>query len=267
MLRFKILLAGMLLLSFTPMVHALPYYGMPVTGIGLNEPAVPNCPSHEGDSCFNPSNGEIFYYIPLSEPYSGVFGVNYVPIGPNPEGTAGTISDVGSGIENALTMYLKFEPINLLASNAKMEVYSIDLDLKGGNDPYGFFETIQFFNSDGIALTNLIEDINQVPSDDILPYNISGNSYSQTISFPDLSPLNGGTYLSNPFYLELNLGSKYKYNGRNTIESLSAKIVAVPEPSTFLLMGLGFSMLLFLKKGFRLTPISSQNIGRKPPLS
>jgi hypothetical protein len=205
--------------------------GVPVTGIGSSTTAIPNCPTMEGVSCYNPSTGSFSYYIPLTTAYSGVFGVTAVS-----GGTAGTVSDTGSGVANALTMYLQFSPVTVPALAATLTLNFVDLDLSGVNDPTGFFETIQFFSASGSALTPVIS-ANGQSGGGLLVYVVSGNSVAQTIFFPNVTSI-----LQNPFYIQLVMGSNYGQNrGKNTPESLSAvlTVTPVPEPATLLLVGTG----------------------------
>jgi len=233
-----------IILAFAPNAKAIPvYFGTPVESLGSSTQAVPTCPSLEGASCYNSQTGEIKFFIPLSSTYSGVYGVTSVP-----GGTAGTVSDIGSGLQNSLTMYLRFEPINLSSTNASLEFVFTDLDLSGVNDPFGFTETIQFFDSQGNSFTSPINLFNQQPGSGELPYSISGDSYSQTILFSNISPIVSGNLVPDPFFVKLSLGSQFYTNGRNTPEFLTARLASVPEPATLLLMGSGLLAFGLLRK-------------------
>ena len=205
-------------------------FGVPVVANGSSTPSVPNCPTLEGQSCYNSTTGAIIFFIPLSTANGGVFGVT-----PHPGGTAGTFADTGSGASNTLTMYLMFSPVAVPAATASLTFAFVDLDLSGVNDPNGFLENVQFFSSGGTALTPLITTIGQ-SGGGTLTYSISGNSTSQTIFFPDITSI-----VQNPFFVKLNFGSQYTSTGTNTAESLTATLVStqVPEPSTILLMASG----------------------------
>ncbi len=117
--------------------------------------------------------------------------------------TAGTFSDTGDGTSDALKMYLMFNPVTLPVSSANLTFAFTDLDLKYWNDPTGFLESVQFFSSDGTALTGAINSKNS-SGGGTLSYTITGNSTYQTIYFPDVTSI-----LQNPFYVELDFSSKY----------------------------------------------------------
>jgi hypothetical protein len=224
-------------------------YGVPVTASGSTTQAVPTCPALEGNSCYNSTNGMIGFYIPLKSTHSGVYGVT-----PHSGGTAGTYSDTGSGASNSLTMYLMFSPVSLPVTAASMTFSFVDLDLHGVNDPSGFFEAVRFFSNSGTALTPWITTNGQ-SGGGTLPYTVSGNSFAQSIFFPDVTSI-----LQNPFYVQLTFGSSSSFTGTNTMETLRAVLnytryvppppppPQVPEPATLLLvssgvMGLGLRRL------------------------
>jgi len=99
-LRF--LLVGSMILASSHVARATPItsFGQPVVNITSATPAVPDCPTLEGQSCFNTTTGEITFFIPLSLAYSGTFGVT-----PVSGGTAGTIPDTGSGTGSNSAVY------------------------------------------------------------------------------------------------------------------------------------------------------------------
>lgn len=234
-LTATLLITG-IILAFADMAGAVPLtaFGRPVEAIGSSASAVPDCPSLEGASCFDTATGRITFYIPLSPGYAGIFGVTDVGSGR----TAGTVTDTGSGLQNALTMYLAFTPVVVPAQSASLQFFFTDLDLTGVNDPNGFFETVQFYDHSGNPLSPLISANGQSGSGS-LPYTVTGDATSQTITFSDITSI-----LQDPFFVELRFGSDYGSNrGRNTPESLIATLtsepVAVPEPAAGLLLASG----------------------------
>jgi len=225
-----------MILVFCKVADALPVYGRPVVGIGDPNSALGSGYTYqdytEGNAYFHADDGEIQFYIPLSAKNSGIFGVTIVDGGK----TAGTFADTGSGTDSALTMYLLFSPVECPAASASLEFLFTDLDLRYVNDPYHFFETVQFFDDDGIALSPKITEVGQSSgSTDPFVFTVTGNSNSQTITFPDITSI-----IQDPFYVELIFGSKYISNATNTPESLTATLTttpAIPEPETLLLLG------------------------------
>lgn len=202
--------------------------------------AVPNCPSLEGQVCYNPAIGNIGFFIPLSTATSGVYGTTVLPSG----ATAGTRPDSGYGSSNALTMFLRFSPVALPVQSASLTFTFVDLDLNGVNDPSLFFETVRFFDQNGVALTPLITTNGQTGSIP-LAFLVSGNSTTQTIFFPDVSSI-----VQNPFYVQLNFGSQWNQKGTNTVENLTATLATtpVPEPGTILLLGTGLLGMAGLRR-------------------
>jgi hypothetical protein len=211
---------------------------VPVIALGSSVQAVPNCPSLEGQSCYNPTTGAVKFFIPLDSSHAGVYGHTSVS-----GGTAGTFSDSGDGTTTALTMYLNFSPVDLPVSTASLAFSFLDLDLQGVNDPSGFLESVKFYGPSGSALTPWITTMGQ-SGGGTLPYTVTGNSTSQTISFPNITSI-----IQDPFYVALKFKSDSSFWGTNTSETLIATLtttplqttsseppVSVPEPGTMILM-------------------------------
>lgn len=186
---------------------------MPVVGVAIDNFTDQNT---VGDMEYRSALGgdAIKYYIPLagSDCTYGVSG-------------CGTSSDYGSG-GPIISMNLMFSPVQQVAST--LFVNFEDLDLIDANDPYGFFEDLQVFNSNGDAITNLITDI-----DDPL---VDGDAVTQQLLSLDLGVLTDTTY-----FATLNFSADYYRDGRNTPEYLIATVnqTTVPEPPTVILLSLG----------------------------
>ena len=213
-------------------------FGVPVTGVGGSQ-SIPNCSEGmEGLTCYTPATGVIPFFIPLKSSTSGIFGHTVVT-----GGTSGTFSDTGYGTANALTMFLLFSPVQVPSDTATLVLNFVDLDLIGVNDPWLFFEKVQFFSGSGDELTLLITTIGQSDSGSPLAFSVTGNSTAQQIFFPDVTSI-----MENPFYVQLVFGSQWNQRGRNTIESLTATLsttsvpiplTSTPEPGTLLLISTG----------------------------
>lgn len=230
-----------LLVCVASVARADSVLGVPwTTANSSGSQSVGSCPAHQGieQVCYDALTGNIQFYIPLSSATNGTYGVTSVGSGR----TAGTFSDSGSGLTHALTMFLAFSPVSLPVQTATLSFQFTDLDLSGMNDPYKFFETVQFFAADGTALTCKITSDGQTCSGSYLPFTVSGDYNSQTIFFPDVTSI-----ITNPFFVKLKFSSNWYQNGTNTPENLIATLTTtqpppppvVPEPASLLLMGTG----------------------------
>jgi hypothetical protein len=232
--------------------HALTMtsFGQAVTGFGSNVQAVPTCATPSSPGCFNPVNGNVNFYIPINPADNGVFGVTTTPGGLK----AGTFADTNTAPfnnTNSLTMYLRFSPIApLLLASATLTFSFVDLDLIGGSDPTGFTETMTVYGSGG-ALSPTITMLGQSGTTP-LAFNVSGNSTSQTVTFPDVRSV----LLGDPFYVKLVFGANMTAPGQwtNTLESMTATLTTTtvtPEPSSLLLFGTGLAAAAAWRVGRR----------------
>ena len=241
MLLFLSSLATLILVA-TAEATTVQSFGIPVTAIGSTTQSVPTCPSLEGQSCYNAATGSVNFFLPVSIEKSGIFGVTDVGGGQ----TAGTLPDVGGGAESsvALTMFLVFSPIAVPTDIATLTFSFVDLDLANVNDPYGFFESVKFYQADGTELTPWITMLPQSGSSP-LTFTVTGDVDQQTITFPDVTSI-----VTDPFFMELRFKTSYTSIGKNTPESMIATLTTatVPEPGTAALLGTG---LLALGAGAR----------------
>jgi hypothetical protein len=208
-------------------------YGVPVTGSSSNTLV----PCAVSGSCLNTSTHRINFYIPFNYYSAGnVFGVT------NSSGiTPGTSSDsrwAPFNNTNSLTMYLKFAVAPLPITTASLSFHFVDLDLKYGNDPKGFFETVKI-SAGGTAISPVINALGQSSSSPY-PFTVTGNYNSQTITFSNVQSLITG----NKLFARLDFGVKMTEYGKwkNTLESMVPKLTytsAVPLPSSLLFFGIG----------------------------
>lgn len=232
--------------------------GVPVVALGSSTPAVPNCPTLEGEVCYDPTTGRIGFYIPLSPAYSGIYGVTPVPFSWSTR-TAGTTPDSRWGPftnRNALRMFLRFSPVALPVGSATLTFRFEDLDLGGANDPGKFFEAIAFYDASGNPVSGPITLMSGSCAP--IPCTLTGDSRYQTIVFSD-SPRLRALLTGDPFFVELRFGSRaggdHKKKFVNTKEFLEATLETdplppprVPEPPSVLLWGAALA-LVGLRRG------------------
>ncbi len=222
-----------------------------MAGVSGNQSAVAVCPT--GTACYTAATNTVGFYIPLNQSDAGTYGTLN-----SQNKITGTYADTGSGYSPsgpstppaALTMILKFAPLtgSLPPSAATLTISFVDLDLVGDNDPVHFTESVQFFKSDGTALSNKIT-MDGSGSYGVFNYVVTGDTNTQQIVFTNIAP----AITQTPFYVKLNFNSSYCYTdsyghnvcltGTNTPESLVAKLnytpsPSVPEPATLTMLGI-----------------------------
>src|SRR5689334_3958672 len=166
----------------------------------------------------------IEYFVPLGNT-SGTYGAGSSCGGHG----FGTCADTGDG-GGTLSMVLRFSPITTTLPSY-LTVKFEDLDLKGVNDPNGFFESLNVFRGGtsitGGWITNISSSL------------VDGDHNSQTLKLLLNAPIN------DPLYLVLNFKANSDFFGTNTPEYLRATIdvadqntpIPTPLPGAFLLMG------------------------------
>jgi hypothetical protein len=182
------------------------------------------------------------YYIPLVESYAVdlpagestcTYGIEYSGY------SCGTASDYGDG-GLKMSMYIMFNPVSI-TEVTWLEILFEDLDLRGANDPYKFFEKLEIFNASGDSLTGVIRNIDN-------PL-VQGSHETQQLLSLEL-----GTLESSPLWLELQFKAKYRHNsGWNTPEYLIAAVtpspldtppeISVPAPSPLFILMLGMAFV------------------------
>lgn len=181
------------------------------------------------------------YYIPLDGPALGsscTFG------------DCGLSADKGTGHVD-MTMWLKFG--NVDGGNSTLNFYFEDLDLIGGNDPYGFFESVSIF---GTVIDSLAGDYSGAG------ITVSGDASTQKVLTVDAGNLAiGSDYwvgitfkadVTNPSYkcrayiaYPDNYAYKRAYCPQNTPEFLVAtlegdgNVIPLPAAGWLMLAGLG----------------------------
>jgi hypothetical protein len=230
-------------------------WGIPVTGGGSNTAAG-----------FAPgADHSIEFYIPLEAATSGVYGVTDTN-GGAPGGLAGMFADTGDGSSGSyLDMWLKFQPVAPLPlATANLKFTFWDLDLAYINDPVELFETFQLFGSDGITpfskvftyaakadgTISGVLDVNPSPSvTERINWTLTRALGSAGASAPSTLEFYGAALaarITDPFYAKLRFTVPRAPYGTNTAQYLTAKLTTtsrVPEPSSMLLLGLGFAVV------------------------
>lgn len=164
------------------------------------------------------------YFIPLGDT-SGTYGVSN-------GGAFGLSADSGNG-GGTLSMWLRFTGLTV-GQAATLTVRFEDLDVTPVNDPSGFTETLNVFNSSGTSLTGIISALGATPIGGGV---VSGNPTSQMLT------LFLGTITSSQLLLRLDFKAAFNANGTNTAEFLRAELSQVPIPAALPLLLSGLAGL------------------------
>lgn len=162
----------------------------------------------------------IGYYIPLA-------GAATLP-NPCTFGPCGTTADSGNG-GRQMEMWLRYA--NVEGGQSFLNVYFDDLDLIGANDPEGFLERVEIFDTSGTS-KGLFTDITQGT--------VSGTGATQKVASVNFGTLTAGqTYWAKMFFQASSTSG-----GRNTPEYLiagiegTAAVVPLPAAAWLLLAGI-----------------------------
>lgn len=158
-------------------------------------------------------NDVIGYFIPLSGG-ACTYGVD-----------CGTEADNGNG-GGPMSMFVQFE--NVDGGDSDLHLFFEDLDLVGGNDPLGFFESLTLYdaNDDLVPLATFVN----VGDDGIV-----GDDGELTVTLGLGELVAGITYTA-----RLDFSSQFNIGGPNSPEFLAAVLKGpepVPLPAGILLMG------------------------------
>lgn len=169
----------------------------------------------------------IRYFVPLGNA-NGTYGVSN-------SGNYGRFADSGNG-GGVMSMWLRFTGLTI-GQAGTLTIRFEDLDVTPVNDPNGFTERLNLFNSSGTSLTGLITALGATPAGG---GTVSGNSTSQALT------LFLGTITSTQLLLRLDFNAVFTGFGTNTAEFLRAEISQVPVPAALPLLlsglaGLGFA--------------------------
>ena len=220
-------------------------YGVPVEGADSEVQAVPSVPDTEGDASYDPSDGEINYYIPITANASGVFGVTDTTWG-----NAGTTQSLGSGVgiggdRVALSMFLRFDPVPAGVTDAELQFDFVDLDLEGASDNHWFFEAIRLVDAVGDPMTPLITAVGQATSsDDPFAFTVTGDTDTQQLVIHDVLPLLG----ADPLYVQLQFASESSRRSSNILHQLTATLTTtkssppVPAPGSMAMLVAGIAL-------------------------
>ena len=182
------------LYSFTAIVCLFAASLAQATVIGVTVDGLGPASNPVGSTEFRTALGgtAVKYYIPLTyTPSDCVYGV-----------TCGTSPDWGSG-GTLMAMFLKFDPVSTSAVTS-LEILFEDLDLIDVNDPWGFLETLEVFDSTSNSLTG-------GPITNISSSYVVGNHLTQQLLTLDL-----GVLASTPLWLKLEFSASYVYQGASS---------------------------------------------------
>ena len=148
------------------------------------------------------SSDVIGYYIPLADSGSCTFGVD-----------CGLAADTGSGGQT-MDMWLHFASVD--GGFSVLNLFFEDLDLMSANDPAGFFEAVDVFDTAGTLIAGF-SNINDIGA--------SGSASEQQILNMDLGFLTANT----DYWTRLTFSASYTGIGQNTPEFLLAVVDADPD--------------------------------------
>ena len=232
-------------------------YASPVTAWGV---PVESAGSDTTVGSFDLANHWIEYYLPLTQPYSGAYGLDnglVDSVGTQSDSVSGGCGHAGTSNEcGELDMYLKFYPVAPgIITDAALSFEFGDLDLMGINDPNNFFESVQFYSDSGTALSPMITDVAGQGSTNTTDGEITWDVYQNTPG--DDNPLFidfGGDGLASmidnlddPFWVHLHFSMQpFNLTGSNTSEFLRASlttdaVTVTPEPTSLVLVVTGLA--------------------------
>lgn len=218
MIRKILAIAGLALVSGA--VGATPVtYGTPVDAIG----------NPVGGANHNAATHEVSFFIPFMGGHAGTFGVGGVGM------SADTGTPTADNHTGSLDMFLMFAPVQTGPNILTLDFD--DLDLAGRNDPNGFLESIEIFDS----LGTLLAEIDHYTDPQVILADFDRQLLEITIDI-----------FESPFIVKLTLaadsGVFVGQRMQNTVESLTATVRHIPEPGTLALFALGVPLLGRLRR-------------------
>lgn len=143
----------------------------------------------------------IGYYIPLGDSGNCTFG------------DCGLSADTGAGGQT-MDMWLRFASVD--GGFSVLSLFFEDLDLAGVNDPTGFFEEVEVFDTSGTLIAGF---------DDVTDPGAAGTAGEQQILNMDLGFLTANT----DYWTRLQFSASFTQHATNTPEFLLAVVDADPD--------------------------------------